>query len=68
VAEPLGLRLCLGPDGYGCRADSTIAVRRNGAGSGADHFRLAHLRFALMMTARAQPTTGRGGADGGDGG
>jgi multidrug efflux pump subunit AcrB len=27
-----------------------------------------HLRFALMMTARAQPTTGRGGADGGDGG
>jgi hypothetical protein len=50
------------------RADSTIAVRRNGAGSGAHHFRLAHLRFALMMTARAQPTTGRGGADGGDGG
>ena len=36
--------------------------------SGAHHFRLAHLRFALMMTARAQPTTGRGGADGGDGG
>src|SRR6059058_3252168 len=34
---------------------------------GAHHFRLAHLRFALMMTARAQPTTGRGGADGGDG-
>jgi len=50
------------------RADSTIAVRRSGAGSGAHHFRLAHLRFALMMTARAQPTTGRGGADGGDGG
>ena len=50
------------------RADSTIAVRRNGAGSGAHHFRLAHLGFALMMTARAQPTTRRGGADGGDGG
>jgi 2-polyprenyl-3-methyl-5-hydroxy-6-metoxy-1,4-benzoquinol methylase len=35
--------------------DRATAARRNGAGSGADDFRLAYLRFPLMMTARAQP-------------
>ena len=41
-------------------ADSTTAARRNGAGSGADDFGLARLRFPLMMTARASDgRTGR---------
>ena len=39
-------------------AGDSASARQNGAGSGADLFRLAHQRFALMMTAGAQPTTG----------
>jgi hypothetical protein len=33
--------------------DNATAATRKGTGSGSNHFRLAHLRFAPMMTARA---------------